>query len=357
MNVLLPAIAMSRPKYTIIKADLDQDREEILKLWRRNLLPYSEARYAWVYASPSGPRSEGWLAKTSSGEVVGFTGLLYRKMKIGDRHFEVGHAVDLVVDPPHRAFGPILGLQRTMIQSIRQRTIPFIYGFPDRRLERIFKRIGYQYLGESERWTKPLRSEDWVKKYVSFTSVAKISGRLIDAVLRWNVKDRSYTKPDRGQFEANPEFDERFDDLFLRGAAQYEIVGERTAAHLKWRFEHPQHVPYRTLALSSSSGRLHGYIVFFCQKGVARIVDLFAEPFDWLDSLLGELIFRMRREAIFSISCSYMGSAWFSSLLMEWGFHRRAVGAVMMVLPNDNFPVVHLFDRGRWFVTECDRDV
>ena len=348
---------MSQQTYVISKADLNEHYEAILELWKRNRVPYPERRYAWIYTRPPGACSKGWLATTSSGDVVGFAGLLFRKMRIGDRHVEVGQAVDLVVDPPHRAFGPMLDLQRELIRSVQLQSIPFVYAFPDRRLEKLFRRIGYQYLGEMQRWTKPFRVEDWVVKYVPSPVGAKLSGRFIDVLLKWSTKERTYTKPTWGKFEDVCQFDERFDDLYRRGGGRYTVVGDRSAASLRWRFGHSEPVGCRMLALSNSSGRLHGYIIFSCQQSVTRIIDVFAEPWDCLDALLGELIIRMRREKMSAINCNYMGSEWLSSLLSAWGFYLRPVGARMLVFPNDNVLASCFLDRGRLFVTDGDRDV
>lgn len=348
---------MSRQKYVISKVDLNEHREALLDLWKRNLVPCPERRYAWIYMRPPGTRSEGWLATTPSGDVIGFTGLLFRKMKIGDRQMEVGQAVDLVVDSPHRAFGPILDLQRELIRSVRLRSMPFVYAFPDRRLEKVFQRIGYQYLGETQRWTKPLRAEDWVTKYFPFPIVAKLSGRVIDVLMKWSAKERAYAKPAWGKFEEVCQFDERFDDLYRRADGRYTVLGDRSAAYLRWRVGHSGPGGCRVLALSDSRGRLHGYIAFSCQQGVTRVIDAFAEPWDCLDALLGELITRLRREKMSCINCNYMGSEWLSSLLREWGFYLRPVGAGMLVFPNDNVLTSGLLDRAQWFVTDNDRDV
>lgn len=355
---LIAAPESSPSRYRIFEVDRERDREEIIALWRRNLLPVSADRYAWIYADPFGSRSEGWVAKTDSGEVVGFTGLLYRTMKLADRRIEVGQAVDLVVDPAHRAFGPIPDLQRTLIGSVRRRGIPFVYAFPNRRLEKVFHRLGYRHLAGMARWTKPLRSEGWIRKYFPFAGGAKISAFLIDTLLKWNTKERSYKRPAWGTFEITHRFDSRFDDLDRRGAAQYDLVGERTAAYLNWRFGQSPHMSYRVLSLSDRGGRLLGYIVFSCQSGAAQIADLFAEPIDCLDPLLGELIFIMRSEGISSVGFYCSGSAQRSSLLAEWGFYKRPGETGMMVLFNDDFPHVEsLFNRGHWHLTEGDRDV
>lgn len=319
-------------------------------------MPNPEARFAWIYAGAS-TRSEGWLAKTNSGEIIGFSGLLYRNIKMGDHRLEVGQAVDLVVDSPHRAFGPIHDLQRALICSVDQRTSSFIYGFPDRRLEKLFQRIGYRRLGQMERWTKPLRSEYWIGKHLSFPTVANISGRMVDAVLRWTTREQSYTNPDWASFAVKDDFDERFDDLYTRGVVQYDVVAERTASYLKWRFRHSQHLPYRVLTLSDNSEELRGYIVFFCEKEEARIMDAFAESRDFLNVLMCEFILMMRMERMSSISCNYMGSDWFSCLMREWGFYKRPIGAPMMVHCNSNSSVNSILDRMRWFMTDGDRDV
>lgn len=359
MKGQIDTLENSEPRYRIIEADLEKDRREIISIWKRNLFPLSEDRYAWIYANPLGSRSEGWLARTPSGEAVGFTGLLYRTMKKGDRHLEVGQAIDLVVDPAHRAFGPILDLQRALIRSVRRRAIPFVYTFPNQRLEKVFERIGYRHLGRMERWIKPLRSEDWLRKYLPFASGAKISGFLLDALLKWNAKERSYIKPDWGEFQIRPRFDARFDDLYARGAVHYDRIGERTAAYLNWRFGDSPYQSYGVLSLSDQKGRLLGYIVFSCQNGMARIADFFADPSDCLDPLLGELIFNLRREEISSVSCHCLGASRLSPLLTEWGFHRRPEETGMMVLLNDDFQAEaeSLFDLGGWHVTEGDRDV
>lgn len=359
----LAAHNTTQVQYTVLPADLHQDRDAILALWMRNLpapgsLANQQRKFAWYYLdNPAGP-GRCWLLRATPGDrVVGTAGLGKRRIYAANSSFLVGLASDFAVDHDHRLLRPALMLQRAVTQSTAD-GLPMIYALPAKQSAGAIQRVGYQSLGNTKRYVKILRIGPYLNRLVSlprpFTAaLAAIANPILRFASSENWRrSRGYSVSEVSTFDA------RFDELWNTVSTAYPIIGQRTADFLRWRYTHCPLLAYHTLALfTQSRDRLLGYAV--CHLGQnqhATIIDLLTNNSDdALIELLAATVSFARDKHAASLSLAILDSSRFEPSLLALGFHLRLPGHPLMVFPANATPLPATRLRN-WYFTLGDED-
>lgn len=347
--------------YSITAADLERDKEAILRIWKGNFPDVPEQRYSWMYENNPYGRAVCWLAKDTRQEtVVGVTSLFPRRILIRGKCRTAGIAGDFAVDKEYRAFGPALALQKTAVSSCCQKGFNLLYGFPNKQAELMHQRAGYRFLGNLVRMTKPIRSQYYLKRYLKSETVARLLSKPVDFAMRLRSKENYYRRPETLSVEIVSTFDSRFDELWARASSQYALIGERESGYLNWRYTCSPHRKYSTFGLMGKrDGTLIGYIVFYSTANKVHIADLLALDLeDAFDSLLSEFLLFLRKEAIESVSILYLGSEVLRRRLEEYGFSMRDTEAKIIVYADPDFPLLaDVSNKDNWYLLEGDKDL
>jgi len=345
--------------YSVIKADLGRNREMILSVWNRNAVSDPERRYSWVYLqNPAGP-PEGWLVTTLKNGVVGSTGLALRQMSLDERSVWVGQAIDLVVDKDHRTAGPALQLQKGLIDYVKKSSLSLVYGFPNQRSDEVLSRAGYKFLGNFQRWTRPLRSGYRVKGFSGLAIAEKAVSSLLDLTTHMLWGNTAIGGREGIKTGTSDQFDSRFDSLWSTASRNFSIVGDRGSTFLKWRFQACPERNYRIFWAANAKEELLGYVVFTDQGEFTSISDLLFSNIGVLDILLPEFIHYIRLEGKSAISMNYLGSDRVTKKLREYGFFKRSHPIRVLVYVNGDLirNSEAVMDRNRWYLTDADKDV
>ncbi len=347
-------------KYTIVEADIEKDRDELLRLLKRNLKGISGERYSWSYlSSPYGP-ALCWMAREDgSGRCVGSGSLFPRMIYAEGEALRGAVAGDFSVDGEHRAYGPAVGLQRMILASFRGHGLDFIYGVPNRQSELVFRRIGYVELGSYAMYVKVLKTEYKNGQYIPPARITSLCSGIIDFGLKGVSREMRYRRPSNVSIEAPEYFDGRFDMLWTRASGGFGIIGERNSRFLNWRYgESPLH-DYRTLALVKD-GEVAGYVVFYTEENACHVADVFfADDGATGDALFSEFILYARKEGMGSITIRYLGEGPVLRELKRFGFFRYgAEEARVLIHCGEGSPLPSLLLRKeRWHFLEGDLDI
>lgn len=342
--------------YAVTPSSRDQDKQEILDLWRRNLPAASAARYIWLYET--GPATS-WLASTPEGVVVGATGLMRRTMQVGGRMLSAGQAIDLNVDRRHRTVGPAVKLQRALLDSLGQIGIPLVYGFPSKDAESVLRRVGYVQVGCVERWVKPLRSARSLEDRLKLALPRRTALLLIDFALKIMSAEAFYRRPRDLHFEITDSFDDSVDALWERASRQFQIIGERTSAYLNWRFCRCPDARYRVIRLSGAGGGLRAYAAYHVLDGVAYVGDLLFADEAGLEALLAEFLLHLRAQGAAAVVMVYFGSRILSRKLRRFGFWKRKTDWRLLVhVDRRELGALggKVLDKQSWYLTRGDVD-
>jgi hypothetical protein len=316
--------------YTITAAPIaNRIKHELLPLMRRNFVWGSDADiwYRWGYEqTPYSPNS-CWLVKTDQHEPVGFTTLMPRRMKVGERVCDVGQAANLNVTAEHRSGSAAIKLQRALVNHLDQSELAFTFGITSNAVA-VLKRAGYADLVGFARWVKVLRTEHKLPTRIRSPLIRRGLGRMLDVALRWRCGDPLARVPKGWSVHVDPPFDERFDDLWEVASWRFPIATVRDRQYLNWRFGLDPHCSCHSLAVADSGGRLHGYLIYHLIQetdlvSVCEIVDLLPLDESALRLLLLTLSNRLRATGCARIEMLYCGAKWVQRMLARCGFFRR----------------------------------
>ncbi len=313
-------------QYIVERADLERDRDEVIELWKRNGVnkPDPARHFDWAYNNnPAGPGCLWLLTHTSDQRLIGSVGLIPRRLKINDSVVLVGRAGGLAVDKSHRSLGPMLMLQKTMLEECGEAGISWVYSLAPPNVSPVFKRLKFTSLGNLECCRKLIRSSRTVANYTPFLPrfMHTFLAEIVDMVCL-TVTGNGWYRSGRKELTRVLEFDSRFDDLWHRAESGYSLTTERSSAFLRWRFSnHPRGYSFVCDALQANDGSLRGYVVYRISGGSAHILDLFAvDQQGTISTLVSALSRQLRSEGVSSLAFHVFGSPQFLKSLRRLGF-------------------------------------
>lgn len=342
----------------IRQADFGSDEDHVLSLWKDNIPDSSMERYRSIYRDNPYGRSWVWLASLDDESgYIGTTGLCQRQVVVNSKTLQAGVAIDFAILKEHRGFGPALKLQRSVTSGFGDRGLEFIYAFPNKQAESVFKRVRYRTIGKMTRWVKVLRSHYKLKDVLKSEILSRTVSPILDPFITKTMKEIRFKKCKGLESEITGSFDDRFDTLWEKAQGQFTIIGERSTGFLKWRYGRLLKNNSGVFCIVDDSRQtIHGYIVYFVKDKMCHVTDLLTlDRESTLDTLLAEFIAHMRREGVFAVSLSYFGCSAVVSRLKEWGFVRREEERSIMVFINNSCQKAQLIlNKENWHLLEGD---
>jgi hypothetical protein len=295
--------------------------EPLLDLWRRNLPTASEERCDWLYGSC---RARAWLLGADNAPPTGAAGLMLRRMFVNGECVEAGGTIDLNVDQSQRSVGPALSLVRAVVGAADSERRHLLYGMPNRSATAVMKRAGFRELGEFSSWTKLLDCEQKLRGKLRSPVLARILAPAVNMSFRVLSSDWRARQPAGIVASTAARFDERFDRLSSRAANRFDVIGERSANFLNWRFCDSPDLKYQIFTLVDEQTReLAGYVVWYFDLGAVSISDMLAIDEPTTMSLLAGFSRMVRQTRSSAIRFDCFAPPDFYRLLGRAGFHRR----------------------------------
>jgi hypothetical protein len=352
---------------TTIEADL-------CRLWSENLALTTpvEQKFRWLYReAPDAADAVLVLEAVVDGRasIVGTNGMAQRRFRAAGRDVRAAIACDLAVDRAHRSLLPALCLVRATRDDGLAR-FDLVYGFPNAKAEGVLKRAGFRELGRARRWVRVLRHARYVQGAGSRPDAPALAR--MAAVVPWlgkagaTIFDRLRATVSAGaarvgttlRLRSYPGPDERWDRLWLAARDEYDVVGARTAAFLRWRFPPAPHRRFVALEGRGDAG-LRGYAVLELDEptGAVHVRDLFGHR-DELGTLVDAVTGHAYRLGGSSLSIRFLGAPAVERLLLQRGFvvregDRSVVVDLGAALAGD---AAIAGDASRWHLFDVDED-
>lgn len=360
--------------YAALPFRSEEHREALLRLWADNMSDRTiaqvlEPRMRWFYESnPLGPASTWVSHVVETGELVGCASLFPRRMQLLGEVVKAGVLCDFAVAKAHRIGGAAIAVQRKLAADAPAAGFSFLFGYPNQSSAAVCKRVGYVTVGETQTWVRPLRTAYRIAEVVKHPALQKLAAPTLDLglavadALRLGARPRSL----RAAIEARA--DARYDRLWQRARARYDLVGEKTEAYLDWRYVGFTTKSYAFFSLTHTrgplAGELQGYVVYHLEGEAVHIADLFCEdPERGVDVLLLSFVSAMREAGHRSVSITLCAAdSWYEKLrLLLFVKRPGARSLVAHVEPPktdaDRVKRAHVLDRQRWLMLDGELDI
>jgi hypothetical protein len=243
----------------------------LLNFLQANLpaLPH-QRRFDWLYRSNPDGLAWSWFVCADSGEVVGAASLFPRSMWIGDRQERCAQVGDFAISVKHRSLGPALLLQRATFSPVDLGEIAFCYDCPphDAGMS-TFRRLGMEPNCRIDRYAVPLRVDHRLKK--RFGAASKVPVAVGNVILRLHQRPALRLRSKGLVIEEHAgSFGDEFS--FLDGAVKKVDVirGQRSAAHLNWRYRQDPLQQYHVLT-ARRGGELVAFMIQFASSRAVTI--------------------------------------------------------------------------------------
>jgi hypothetical protein len=344
--------------YTVVRADIERDREQIIDIWTRNLCSHDGKghgdRYEWYYLNgPLGP-GRVWLL-LRQGQVVGTAGLGIRRIWLGGRSMAAGLASDFAVEKAHRTCQPALQLQKALLKEFYDGRLRMMYGLPNAKSAPLFRRLGYEFYPNLQRYVKVLRYAPLLRRRRSALAraaapISAAADPIIGALRGFSRGVEGYVL--RSISPDDPSFDELWERLSVEEPET--AIADRSARLLRWRFGECPNVQYRFLGLlNEGRSRLLGYAV--CQMGpnnqVAAVDLLGGVRGEKLDTLILLLVQWAWRQQATSLSLEFRGIRELSRVAAIHGFRPRGPSRSLALLAKPS-----TISADGWYFTLYDED-
>ncbi|MFH2066616.1 MAG: hypothetical protein ABIK15_15565 [Pseudomonadota bacterium] len=349
--------------YKIIDMELDKHREAIEVLWKQNLARFFDTRFRWLYEENPAGQARTLLAKHEETEsIVGSSTIYPHNIFLNGSKILIGTAVDFIVEKNHRVFGPAMKLQKSNTDFITIRDAEFISVFPNQPSKGPFKRAGYQVLANTGYFQKILKTRKKLNKIFKSKVISYFFSVFLDNALMIYDFFKSIWLSRSYSAVILDESDERFDNLFEQAKKNYTIIGDKSSEYLNWRYAKCEGYPYRFFCLfDKSNSVLKGFVVYYIEDGIVRIVDMLTAKIDRdIDHLLLKFSDEMRRQNVQSITLLFLGNKAFLKRIKSIQFVGKETDRFCMIYCDKDFPKEKkeiLFNSNHWYLFDGEVDL
>ena len=182
--------------YSVSMLHVDEQWKDLVKLWQNNfaeggsppqwLYNYDilNSRLNWLYKDcPYGSVCTFLVKHDETNTVIGCGSFLPRAVYIDGRLVLAAMAMDFAVNKEHRVAGPALLIQRSIVNELYKRGCEFIFAYPNDHAITIFKRVGYNIVGNTSFWVKPLMVEYKLLNSLKNKFLSRVLGFVPDLIL------------------------------------------------------------------------------------------------------------------------------------------------------------------------------
>jgi hypothetical protein len=347
-------------RYSIIEADLQHNREDILSIIIKNLGgSLREEKYVWNYNQCPYGAANCWLAKhEQSNTFIGTAALFPRVILVKGEPLYAAVAGDFAVDKQHRNLSTALALQKEIQEKIHDTKFKFIYLLPNEQAQGIFLRLGYKKIGRFTHFVKPLKSEYQTNKHIHSFLQFKLFARAVDFLIKCFGKENRYKTTLKYSIITPEYFDDRFDVFWKNFSKHYTIIGERTSIFLNWRYIQSPTKKYKIFCLLDENKNIIGYNVYYLENNMCYIMDMLFEPStEVLNLLLAEFSRFIRMKGGGSISVNYLGGNLLEQKLREFNFLTINDETDLLIYSPYMADTADIFIKENWHFFAGDNDV
>lgn len=344
--------------YSIYKGDIEKDKHEILRFWKENHTKTLDNKYAWIYEGNPAGKAIVWILKDEiSQQIAGMAVIFLRRYSVCGIDMLAGVNGDFLVSKTHRTLGPAMMIQRSIMSSVDNGDVDFIYGFPNKNAEPVTKRIGFECLGETIRLVKIFKTAPILTKMRWPGWLITVTAPLLDLALKivfidkWPVRNNGYI------CREIKKVDDSFNQLWVELKSLHKVVGDRSASVIAWKYLNDPDDDNKIFAMYGKDFlKLKGYVVYRLDAESIEIRDLaVSEGRKALKALIANFVRYVSPIGSKSITITMLKNDYIVGILKRFGFARgKSDGRVYLYCNKEK---LHLLGRAEnWFLMRSDED-
>ena len=345
----------------LIRKATDGDKKSIISfftpaLWKSR----GEELYKWKYEDNPGGEALKWLAVDSGkdNKIAGVVIMMPWRFKIGSYIYNGTQIVDALTDTQYRGQGIYTAIDKQSVMELGEMGHPFSFAFPNEGAISGHRKAGWNELGFSCRWVKPLKASYILTKIVGDHLISRLVGNLIDIGWKLISKKKFYKPSSRYSIKEIKKFDPRFDALWETASGNFQIIAVRDSGYLNWKYLNTPHQK-RVIFSIEKEGELGGYVVLEMGEKFGYVVDIFTLPDpELINQLVAHTIRYSRARDALSVTLVAFENNFYAPYFKKFGFHLRPEKSPVMVHVNsDKIDKNFLLDSQNWFLTIGDCDI
>lgn len=336
-------------RFNIIQSDPVQYKDLILEFWKDNLPGTPPGRFDWMQENPAGPAIWFFAFEETNNELVGTISIMPREMVLNGKLIKAGIVGDFMVSNDYRVFGPALSLQKVVLESMSIYGFDYVYTIPNQASFKMNQRAGYVDAVKLVHFIKPLRSAQYLQKYLN-GKLPVYLGYVLDFVLKIFSRE-SYFLSGR-HFDEIKIMNDSFDVIWEEvRKVETGLYGNHSAKYINWRYLRNPLSAFKIIALRSKSGdALLGYIIFSIVNEKIEIYDILSLKNSYKNKLLKKVIHIARREKCQSIYIRLVENSLDLNWVRRFMFFNAKNDISVLVYGED----VSIFNQ--WAFSEGDRN-
>lgn len=328
--------------YSVRKADIEADKYSIIEFWNKNHKSTIDEKYKWIYENnPDGIASVWLLIHDESMTIVGMASLFPRLFCNSDKSYKVGIQGDLLVDSNHRSLGPVFSLLKTLLISDEAKSCSFLYSFPNKNADLVFKRLGYSYIGSIVRRVRLYDSKRLLREAGLPSIFAAFIGPVVNILNTLMAPEFWYYDFQRHEIKIQKYVSDEYSLLWEKAKSNgFSTCKSREYMNWKYKTDPDEENGFFTV-YKRDTREMVGCIVYSQTENVIEIRDIvYKDSLYSRISLVSLFLNYARKQNIESIYFLSVRGALLDRDLSSFDFIDRGKGKPIYTLINNDSPVV-----------------
>lgn len=333
---------------TVRKADLHEDRLELIRFCQENLPGRPDVRrFEWLYLDNPFGTALTLIASDSAGRMIGIASAFPRNFWVEGSRQRAWILGDFCISDQYRTLGPAVTLQRACMASLPPAEL--WYDFPSPNMLAVYRRLGVRLFSNHIRYVKLLKLDR------THNNVGSYAARAVSSIGNWKLRRAANASTDLECSVHEGSFGDEFTELDSHASSQDVLRGSRTAAYLNWRYRQTPNAEYKVITARKVS-RLAGYLVTKIDPGEATLADLIVVKEDNIVPILLAYSARLLSTmGIKRINASLLGESALASDFRMAGFVPRE-SLPVVVHRHEQINSMAIYQPQNWLLLHGDRE-
>jgi len=353
-------------KFKIVLADKNNPDHicAIQRLWDNNLRFIGEGRFEWLYQNnPAGDTITCLAVVEKTGEIIGTASAMCRNFHFDGKTFKAGIAIDFAIDVEYRVFGPALLLQRTLVEQAWGQGLDFMLGFPNLASQGIVRRVGYERIGNSMRFSRLIRTRDKLTAVLRERGLPTLLAGPASVVLDAGLYLKTRLSGSQGTartIASEKEFGDYQWRAFQYGnIATHTFHGEYGEDFIRWRYLQCPYKDYQLFSLFDEQQPVAFLVFSFSDNGLVLVDDFRYLEEKWLAPLFHHFWRKMHRNVHVAINVGLVVGENTEKLMTDAGFIARPSERWGGILSNPDISMDwrKILNEGGWYIADGEIDL